>query len=56
MNGLEQNLMLGATALALAGTLVVFVAQYVRRYGKKKDHDRDHGNDRDDHGDDPSGR
>jgi hypothetical protein len=39
VNGVEQGLLLGATAIVLAGTLVVFVVQYIRRYGKKRDDD-----------------
>ena len=33
----EQALLFGATALALATTLVVWVIQYRRMYGKRKD-------------------
>jgi hypothetical protein len=39
VNALEQGLLLGATAIVLAGTLVVFVVQYIRRYGRKRDDD-----------------
>ncbi len=35
MNELEQTLLFGATAIVLAGTLVVFVWQYVR--GRDRD-------------------
>jgi len=34
MNELEQNLLFGATAIVLAGTLAVFVWQYLRRRGR----------------------
>jgi hypothetical protein len=30
MNALEQNLLFGATAIVLAGTLAVFIWQYMR--------------------------
>ncbi len=39
MNAFEQTLMLAVTAIVLAGTLVVFVVQYIRRYGKHRDDD-----------------
>ena len=39
MNSFEQTLLLAVTALILAGTLVVFVVQYVRRYGRRRDDD-----------------
>ncbi|WP_281166851.1 hypothetical protein [Microbacterium luticocti] len=42
MNELEQTLLFATTTLVLAGTLVVFVVQYIRRYGRK-----DRGRDRD---------
>lgn len=41
MNSLEQNLLFAATLFVLAGTLVVFVVQYVRQYRKKKRDDHD---------------
>jgi hypothetical protein len=34
---LEQSLLFATTIVILAGTLVVFVVQYVRRYGRKHD-------------------
>jgi hypothetical protein len=34
---LEQALLYASTAIILAGTLVVFVVQYIRRYGRKHD-------------------
>jgi hypothetical protein len=34
---LEQSLLYATTAIILAGTLVVFVVQYIRRYGRKHD-------------------
>jgi hypothetical protein len=34
---LEQSLLFATTAIILAGTLVVFVVQYIRRYGRKHD-------------------
>lgn len=37
MSPLEQSLLYATTAIILAGTLVVFVVQYVRRYGRKHD-------------------
>jgi hypothetical protein len=38
MNDLEQILLFAATTIVLAGTLVVFVVQYVRRYrGRRRD-------------------
>ena len=40
MNPLEQNLLFAATAVILAGTLVVFVVQYVRG-NRHEDDDRD---------------
>ncbi len=39
MNSFEQTLLLAVTGLVLAGTLVVFVMQYIRRYGRKHDDD-----------------
>ena len=42
MSTLEQTLLFAVTALVIAGTLVVFVAQYIRRYGKKHDDHDDH--------------
>lgn len=40
MSTLEQSLLYATTAIILAGTLIVFVVQYVRRYGRDK-HDDD---------------
>ncbi len=37
MSGLEQSLLFGVTIVILAGTLVVFVAQYVRMRKRDKD-------------------
>jgi len=37
MNQLEQALLLATTAVILAGTLVVFVVQFIRRYGRRHD-------------------
>jgi hypothetical protein len=37
MSPLEQSLLFATTIVILAGTLVVFVVQYVRRYGRKHD-------------------
>lgn len=37
MSPLEQSLLYASTAIILAGTLVVFVVQYIRRYGRKHD-------------------
>jgi len=34
---LEQSLLFATTIIILAGTLVVFVVQYIRRYGRKHD-------------------
>lgn len=34
MNDFEQNLLFGATALVLAGTLIVFVWQWYRGRGR----------------------
>lgn len=39
MSSLEQSLLYATTVIILAGTLVVFVVQYIRRYGRKKDDD-----------------
>lgn len=38
MNGFEQNLLFGATVVVLAGTLIVFVVQYLR---SRRDRDDD---------------
>jgi hypothetical protein len=38
VNGFEQNLLFGVTVVILAGTLIVFVVQYLRR---RHDDDRD---------------
>jgi hypothetical protein len=37
MNALEQNLLFATTAIVIAGTLVVFVVQYIRRSRDKDD-------------------
>ena len=37
MSPLEQSLLFATTIIILAGTLVVFVVQYIRRYGRKHD-------------------
>lgn len=39
MSGLEQSLLYGVTIIILAGTLIVFVVQYIRRYGRDKHDD-----------------
>lgn len=39
----EQALLYGVTVIILAGTLIVFVTQYVRTYGKKKKDDDEPG-------------
>jgi len=44
MTGLEQNLLFAATTVILAGTLIVFVVQYLRSTRR----DRDERDDRDD--------
>jgi hypothetical protein len=37
VNALEQALLYATTAIVLAGTLVVFVVQYIRRHGRHHD-------------------
>ena len=37
MTRTDQFLTLAVTAVILAGTLVVFIVQYVRRFGRKHD-------------------
>jgi hypothetical protein len=37
VSSLEQSLLFATTIIILAGTLVVFVVQYIRRYGRKHD-------------------
>jgi len=37
MTRIDQYLTLGATGIILAGTLVLFVVQYLGRYGRKHD-------------------
>lgn len=37
----EQALLAGVTIVILAGTLIVWIAQYRRMYGKKRDDDEE---------------